>query len=248
MLKSLSLLSAIVLAVIVLCMACQEEQQHKGALYKDLTTGDARVALLDPGHKIWTRKSPNTFRVKFETSKGAFTVEAHRDWAPLGVDRFYNLVRTGFFDDSRFFRVRAGFIVQFGIPGEPGVSAVWRERAFLDDPVRQSNTRGMVAYAMTGPDTRTTQLYINLGDNSRLDEQGFAPIGKVVEGLEEVVDQIYSGYDEAAGGGMRLGKQGKMFAGGNRHLDENFPKLDRLIRARIVEEAYRLHREGSAPK
>ena len=152
--------------------------------------------------------------MRFETGKGAFVVEAHRDWAPRGADRFYNLVRAGFFDDSRFFRVRAGFIAQFGIPGDPAVAAVWQNRTIPDDPARQSNARGFVSYAMTGPGARTTQLFINLGDNSRLDKDGFAPVGRVVEGME-VVDRLYAGYGEEAGGGMRGGKQGKIFAGGD---------------------------------
>ena len=159
-------------------------------------------------------------------------VEVHRKWAPLGVDRLYNLVRAGFFDDSRFFRVRADYIAQFGIPGDPAISTVWRDLAIEDDPVRESNTRGSFAYAMTGPDTRTTQLYINLVDNTHLDTQGFAPLGQVVEGMD-VVDRLYAGYDEDAGGGMRGGKQGKIFSEGNAHLDRDFPELTRLVRAAI---------------
>jgi cyclophilin family peptidyl-prolyl cis-trans isomerase len=148
------------------------------------------------------------------------------------VDRFYNLVAAGFFDDSRFFRVRAGYIVQFGIPGDPAIAAVWRNVTIKDDSASQSNLRGTVAYAMTGPNTRTTQLYINLGDNSRLDSQGFAPIGRVISGMD-VADRLYSGYGEDAGGGMRGGNQGKIFEGGNAYLDRVFPKLDKLLRARI---------------
>lgn len=194
---------------------------------------DLRAALMNPDDARWQADAPDVFSVRFETSKGDFVVEAHRDWAPIGVDRFYHLVVTGFFDDSRFFRIRAGFIAQFGIAGEPAVAAVWRDRRMPDDPVRQTNHRGFIAYAMTGPDTRTTQLYINLSDNTRLDAQGFSPIGRVIEGMD-VVDQIYAEYDERAGGGMRLGRQDKMFEGGNAHLDAQFPKLDMLISATIV--------------
>lgn len=179
------------------------------------------------------RKAPKTFRVSFETSKGRFVIEARREWAPNGVDRFYELVRMGFFDNSRFFRVRSGFIAQFGIPGDPKVAAAWRNRTIADDAVRQSNTRGFVTYAMTGPNTRTTQLFINTGDNSRLDKEGFAPIGKVISGME-VVDRLYAGYGEASGGGMRGGKQGKIFEEGNAYLDREFPLLDRLFSARVV--------------
>ncbi|MDT7603845.1 MAG: peptidyl-prolyl cis-trans isomerase [Acidobacteriota bacterium] len=194
---------------------------------------DARDVLLNPRHKFWDRQAPDIFRVKFETSKGNFVVEARREWSPRGVDRFYNLVRAGFFDDSRFFRVRAGFIAQFGIAGDPTIAAVWQDQTIRDDAARQSNTRGFVTYAMTGADARTTQLFVNLGDNSRLDREGFAPIGKVIEGME-VVDQLYAGYGEDAGGGMRGGKQGKIFAGGNAYLDREFPKLDRLLRASVL--------------
>lgn len=194
---------------------------------------DARAALLNPGDSWWQHKAPAVFRVRFETGKGDFVIEAHREWAPQGADRLYNLARAGFFDDSRFFRVRAGFIAQFGIPGDPAVAAVWRSRTMTDDPVRQSNTRGTVSYAMTGPDARTTQFFVNLGDNSRLDKEGFAPVGRVVAGME-VVDRLYSGYGEAAGGGMRGGKQSPMFEGGNKYLDREFPLLDRLLRARVA--------------
>ncbi|MFQ5744184.1 MAG: peptidylprolyl isomerase [Acidobacteriota bacterium] len=195
-------------------------------------TAAGRGVLLDPDHQAWSEAAPEVFRVRFETSKGEFVVEAHRPWAPHGADRFYNLVRFGFYDDQRVFRVRAGFIAQFGLPGDPQVTAVWKDRTMPDDPVRQSNLRGFVAYAMTGPDTRTTQIYINLADNAQLDEQGFAPIGRVVEGMD-VVEKLYSGYGEDAGGGMRGGKQGKILAGGNAYLDRKFPKLDRIFRASI---------------
>lgn len=189
-------------------------------------------ALANPRDSFWSENAPNVFRVKFETSKGKFIVEAQRDWAPHGVDRFYNLVRAGLFDDSRFFRVRTGFIVQFGIAGSPAIASRWKEESFKDDPVRQSNTRGFVSYAMTGPDARTTQLFINLADNSRLDKEGFAPIAKVIEGME-VVAQLYAGYGETAGGGMQGGNQGKIFAGGNGYLDKEFPMLDKILRASV---------------
>jgi cyclophilin family peptidyl-prolyl cis-trans isomerase len=149
-----------------------------------------------------------------------------------GSRSFFDLVRAGFFDDSRFFRVRAGFIVQFGIAGDPAVATRWKEKTIADDPVRESNTRGLVTYAMTGPGARTTQLFINLADNSRLDREGFAPIGRVIEGMQ-IVDQLYPGYGEEAGGGMRGGKQEKLFAEGNRYLDREFPKLDKILKAVI---------------
>ena len=199
----------------------------------------AGSALLDPTLAVWKTPAPAEFRVRFETTRGggggAFVIEAHRAWAPVGTDRFYHLVRAGFYDDSRFYRVRAGFIVQFGIAGTPRVARVWRNRTMPDDSVRASNHRGFVAYAMTGPDTRTTQLYINLSDNPRLDAQGFAPIGRVIAGMD-VVDRINAEYGESSGGGMRAGKQDSLFEQGNAYLDRAFPRLDHLVRATVIEE------------
>ena len=175
----------------------------------------------------------NLTRVRVETTKGPFVVEVNRDWAPRGADRFLELVRTKFFDDSRFFRVREKYIAQFGIAGDPAVTKKWVGREFPDDPVKTTNVRGTFAFAMTGPNQRNTQIYINLVDNTQLDAQGFSPVGRVVEGMD-VVDRIYSGYGEDAGGGLRLGKQQKMLEEGNKHLDKNFPKLDKLLRATVV--------------
>ncbi len=172
------------------------------------------------------------YRVKFETTAGSFTMEVHRDWAPHASDRFRQLVDAKYFDDSRFFRVVAGRWAQFGIAGNPKVAQKWRHRTIPDDVVRQSNTIGFVGFANTGPNTRSTQIYINLGDNSRLDgEAGFAPFAKIVEGMD-VVERLYSGYGENSGGGMRAGKQEKLFEGGNAYLDREFPKLDNLLRVR----------------
>ena len=194
---------------------------------------DARAILLNPPHPFWETKAPGVGLVRVETTKGAFVIEVHRAWAPRGADRFWNLARAGYFDDSRFFRVVAGRFAQFGIAGDPAVSAAWKDRAFPDDPVRQQNVRGAISFAMTGPNTRTTQLFINLVDNhQQFDAQGFAPIGRVVDGMD-IVDLLYSGYGENAGGGMRAGKQGRMLTEGNAHLDLEFPKLDRLIRVTV---------------
>jgi cyclophilin family peptidyl-prolyl cis-trans isomerase len=195
-------------------------------------------ALRDPALDFWRTAAPAIYRVKVETTQGDFVMEIHRDWAPIGADRFYNLVRAGFYDDSRFFRVIAKRFAQFGIAGDPQVAAVWRNQTIADDPVRQSNTRGTFAFAMTGPGARTTQIYINTVDQAgsaepySQDRQGFAPLGSVVSGMD-VVDKLYSGYGESAGGGMRGGKQGRIFEEGNVHLDRDFPKLDKLIRATI---------------
>ena len=170
--------------------------------------------------------------MKIATTQGDFVIECHRDWAPSGSDRFYNLVRAGYYDDSRFYRVVPNYIAQFGIAGDPAISQIWRKQTIPDDPVRQSNIRGFIGYAMTGPDTRSTQAYISLRDNSRLDFQGFAPFGKVVEGME-IVDKLHSGYGETSGGGMRAGKQDRKFGEGNAYEDREFPKLDKLFKAAL---------------
>ena len=196
-------------------------------------------ALRNPSDAFWKTAAPAVYRVKVETTQGDFIMEVHRDWAPIGADRFYNLVRAGFYDDSRFFRVIANRFAQFGIAGDPQVAAVWRNQNIPDDPVREKNIRGTFAFAMTGPDARTTQIYINTVDQSGApyfqDRQGFAPLGRVVSGMD-VVDKLYSGYGESAGGGMRGGKQGRIFEEGNAHLDRDFPKLDKLIRASLGKE------------
>ena len=178
--------------------------------------------------------APNEFTVSLETNQGPIELEVHRDWAPRGADRFYSLVKQGFYNDQRFFRVRAGYIAQFGISGDPAVARIWKGRAMADDSVRVSNVRGTLAYAMTGPNTRTTQIYINLSDNLPLDAQGFAPFAKVSKGMD-IVDKLYSGYGETAGGGMRGGKQAPVLEGGNDYLAQNFPKLDYIIKATITE-------------
>jgi cyclophilin family peptidyl-prolyl cis-trans isomerase len=193
---------------------------------------EQRDLLLRPDAPYWSEPSPAEYRVSVETTKGPFVIAVTRALAPRGADRFYRLVRAGYFDDSRFFRVVPGFIAQFGIPGDPAITRVWKDRRIPDDSARASNVRGMIAYAMTGPSTRTTQLFISLVDNNRIDVQGFAPIGRVVSGME-VVDRLYGGYGETAGGGMRAGRQERMLNEGNEHLDRDFPKLDRIIKARV---------------
>jgi homoserine O-acetyltransferase len=205
----------------------------KKYLVELLQLSEPHAALMDPRNDYWKQSAPPLFQVKVTTTQGDFTIQAHRDWAPRGVDRFYNLVRAGFYDDSRFYRVIRGDFAQFGIPGDPAIASVWCNQSFPDDRVTQSNTRGFVAYAMTGPDARTTQIYIVMGDRSRQDQDGFAPIGRVVAGME-IVDKLYSGYGETAGGGMRGGKQAPLFEGGNAYLDSTFPKLDKLIRAAVT--------------
>ena len=180
-----------------------------------------------------TETAPDVFQARFETSKGDFVIEVHRDWSPKGADRFYNLVANGYYDNVRFFRVMSGFMVQFGIHGDSEVSAVWRDQRINDDPVVQSNTRGFVTYAMGGANTRTTQIFINFGDNSRLDAMGFSPFGQVVEGME-VVDQIYSGYGDTQPRG-RGPDPVSIQVRGNNYLDEDFPNLDFVRQATIVD-------------
>jgi cyclophilin family peptidyl-prolyl cis-trans isomerase len=190
-------------------------------------------ALRDPKNALWSKRAPDVYRVRIDSSEGRFVLEVNRALAPRGADRFYHLVETGFYDDSRFFRVIAGRFAQFGIPGDPAIAGIWRNQSFPGDPVRVSNIRGTFAYAMTGPDARTTQIYINTSDQRQQDGQGFAPLGNVVEGMD-VVDKLYSGYGERSGSGMRAGRQGKLFEEGNAYLDHEFPLLGKLIRARII--------------
>lgn len=191
----------------------------------------AKPDLLDPSSLKAT--APDVFKVRFETSKGPFVVEVQREWAPRGADRFYNLVSAGFYDDVRFFRVVSGFMAQFGLHGRPEVSKAWKPRRINDDPVMQSNTRGTVTFATSGPNTRTTQLFINFVDNSRLDSMGFSPFGKVVEGME-VVDSLFAGYGEGRPRG-RGPDQTRISAEGNDYLAANFPDLDYVKTARVVE-------------
>lgn len=174
---------------------------------------------------------PAVYRVKFDTSKGAFVVEVHRDWAPVGADRFYTLVKTGFFDNARFFRVISGFMVQFGISGDPKIAARWHDANIKDDPVRQSNQRGYITYATAGPNTRTTQVFINFANNRALDSQGFAPFGRVITGMN-VVDSLYAGYGEGAPEGNGPA-QGRIEREGNAYLTSQFPQLDYIKKATI---------------
>jgi peptidyl-prolyl cis-trans isomerase A (cyclophilin A) len=177
-------------------------------------------------------KAPAVYQAKFDTSKGSFVIEVHRDWASNGADRFYNLVKNGFYNDARFFRVLEGFMAQFGINVNPEISAVWRDANIKDDPVKQSNSRGTVTFATAGPNTRTTQVFINFADNAALDGQGFSPFGKVVSGMD-VVDSLYGGYGEGAPNGEGP-DQGRLQAYGNAYLQKSFPKLDYIKTATIV--------------
>jgi peptidyl-prolyl cis-trans isomerase A (cyclophilin A) len=179
-----------------------------------------------------TATAPETFKAQFDTTKGKFTIEVTRLLAPNGADRFYNLVRSGYFTDVAFFRVVPGFMCQFGIHGDPNVSAKWHDATIPDDPVKGSNTRGTITFATAGPNTRTTQLFINFGNNTFLDAQGFSPFGKVVEGMD-VVDKINSEYGDGPPGGNGP-NQGSIQTEGNAYLKKDFPDLDYIKSAIVV--------------
>jgi peptidyl-prolyl cis-trans isomerase A (cyclophilin A) len=201
----------------------------------------ANPDLLNPS--ALTSKAPDVFDVKFTTTKGEFVVQVTRAWAPLGADRFYNLAGNKFFDDASFFRVLSGFVVQFGLSAEPQVSKVWRTATIKDDPVTQSNRPGYVTFATAGLNTRTTQVFINLGNNAQLDSMGFAPFGLVTQGME-VVKQLYSGYGEGAPSG-RGPDQGAVSSQGKAYLDKNFPNLDSVRSASVISHAQEAGSGGS---
>lgn len=186
--------------------------------------------LMDPA-KL-TETAPETYKVKFDTTKGEFVVQVTRAWAPNGADRFYNLVKAGYYNDIAFFRVIDGFMAQFGIHGDPQVNGVWRTAEIKDDPVKESNTRGRITFATRGPNTRTVQLFINYGNNARLDQMGFAPFGEVVSGME-IVDSLHNGYGEGPPRG-RGPNQGRLQSEGNAYLKKEFAKLDWLKSAEIM--------------
>jgi peptidyl-prolyl cis-trans isomerase A (cyclophilin A) len=191
-----------------------------------------KEALLKP--ESLNETAPDSFRVKFVTTKGDVILEVNREWAPIGADRFYNLVKHGFYDDMAFFRVIPGFMAQFGISGDPELAEIWSDANLRDDPVVQSNHRGFVTYAKkNSPNSRSTQLFINYQDNSRLDSMDFAPFAKVVEGME-VVDALHGGYGEGAPRG-RGPNQGRLISEGNTYLKGDFPNLDYITEATILE-------------
>jgi peptidyl-prolyl cis-trans isomerase A (cyclophilin A) len=175
--------------------------------------------------------APASYKVKFDTSKGVFVLQVTRAWAPKGADRFYNLVKSGFYDNVRFFRVISGFMVQFGINGDPATMSKWREAQIQDDPVTQSNKRGFITFAMAGPNTRTSQVFINFADNGRLDQSGFAPFGQVISGMN-VVDALNAEYGEGAPRG-RGPDQGRLQREGNAYLARDFPRMDFVKKATI---------------
>jgi peptidyl-prolyl cis-trans isomerase A (cyclophilin A) len=190
---------------------------------------------------LLTAKAPATFEARFITTKGDFTITVTREWAPFGADRFYNLVRHHFYDNASFFRAIKGFMVQFGISAYPPVTAAWEHAPIKDDPVVQSNLRGYVSYAKPNePNTRTTQVFINLVDDKRLDGMGFAPFGQVTDGMD-VVDQLYTGYGDGSDMGGKGPVQDSISKLGKPYLDKNFPELDSIKTTRLILP------EGAAP-
>ena len=223
--RSLNLLAILAL---VLAAACQKSDDNPPA-----TTGGGSAApdFHNPADPAFATQAPDSFRARFSTTKGDFVIAVQRAWAPLGADRFYNLARSGYYDGVRFFRVLPGFMAQFGIHGDTAVTAAWRERRIQDDPVRRTNIRGLASFATAGPGTRTTQIFINYGNNDRLDAMGFAPFGQVVEGME-VVDQLYGGYGEGAPAG-RGPDQFRLNVEGEKYLARQFPKLDKINKVTV---------------
>ena len=221
------LLPVMALCAILLVPAASPAQaagaQHKASASSHAASA-SHASLLHPA--LLTAKAPADFKALFTTTAGDFTVEVHREWAPLGADRFYNLVRHGFFTNASFFRVVPGFVVQFGLNADPAVNKAWADADIKDDPVTQSNTRGRLVFATAGPNTRTTQLFINFGDNARLDGMGFAPFGEVIDGMD-VVDKIYAGYGEQP-------QQDQITSGGDKYIAANFPKIDKIKFARVL--------------
>jgi cyclophilin family peptidyl-prolyl cis-trans isomerase len=205
------------------------------------TTGQAgtapnRALLLDPSAVEFTQPAPARVVVRFETTKGDVLIEVFRDWAPLGADRFVNLVRYGYYDEARFFRVTAGRWVQFGVNGDPAIAKAWRTATLPDEPFRESNVRGTVAFAFAVPNGRTTQVFVNLRDNSPThDKEPFVPFGRVIEGMS-VFDSLNAEHGEGPGG-IRAGGQDPFFEGGNAWLDARFPRLDFIRRASVLREA-----------
>ena len=190
------------------------------------------ATLLDPSLPFWKTRAPDTFIADVETSKGRIAIEFTRAWAPVGVDHFYNLARAGYFDDSRFYRVVPRFVAQFGVAGDPDLANTWGAVMLAADSVRESNMRGTLSYAQFKPTDRTTNVFINLRDNQNLDTLGFAPIARVIEGME-VADSLYSGYADIPISDPPLGDVQRMYREGNKWLDEKYPQLDRIIRITI---------------
>ena len=209
------------LAVVVMALAATGARAGQAG-------GGNKAKLHNPSQL--TEKAPDMFKARFDTSKGVIVIEVHRDWAPLGADRFYNLVKNGFYDGCRFFRVLDGFMAQVGMNGDPSIQRVWGNANFRDDPVKGSNKRGYVTFAKASqPNSRSTQFFINYGDNSRLDADGFAPFGQVASGMD-AVDALYKGY-----GSSNVPDQVRISGEGNAYLMKEYPKLDYIRKATITQ-------------
>lgn len=191
-----------------------------------------RARLLDPGSSFWKTRAPDTVTADVETSRGTVTLELIRAWAPAGVDRFYNLARAGYYDDSRFYRVINEFVAQFGIAGDPAVAKTWNQRRIPADAAREHNVRGTLSFAQFKPSDRTTNVFINLRDNPALDTLRFAPIGRVVQGMD-VADSLYAFYGDLPAAKAPVGNPRRLYGESNKYLDEKYPKLDRIVKITV---------------
>lgn len=197
-----------------------------------LTPAQRQAMLRAPSNAFWSTRAPDTVTADIQTSRGTITVELLREWAPHGVDRFYNLARAGYFDDSRFYRVVYAFVAQFGIAGDPAIARLWSQQKLRPDSARTPNGRGTIAYAQTKPTDRNTNLFINLADNRSLDSLGFTPIGRVVQGME-VADSLYSRYGEMTMADPPFGDGKRLYRESNKYMDAEYPKLDRILKVTI---------------
>lgn len=229
-----SILRALALCTVLSLVARTAAAQGGGAA--PVTAAQRRALLMDLTRPFWRARAPDTVVLDMETSRGTISVELIREWAPHGVDRFYNLSRAGFFDDSRFYRVIMFYIAQFGHPASPAVGAVWRNRKLPPDSVRTSNVRGTLSYAQFTPKDRTTTIFINLNENVSLDSLGFAPIGHVIQGMD-VADKLYTGYGELPASPAPLGNPRRFYGESNRCLDKEYPELDRIISIKVRQES-----------
>ncbi|MCX5768398.1 MAG: peptidylprolyl isomerase [Gemmatimonadetes bacterium] len=232
-----SILPLLIGATLLVLDACVSIAPSVGTVAADVgTTATRRALLLDPANAAWRAAAPPVSRLRFETTKGVFVLELVRSWGPIGADRFYNLARLGYYDDTRVHRMRTGYIAQWGLHGDSAVNAAWKGRYLHDDAPRSNNRRGTFAFSYEGPghdNTRNTQLFVNLADNVRNDAEPFTVLGTVVEGLA-VLDSLYGGYGENSGSGVRQGKQGPLERGGNAFMDREYPKLDRILRVTVT--------------
>jgi len=230
--RSLRLFAAVALLGPTVASAQAAPKKAAPSTAAPRTAAQRQATLLDPNLPFWKTHAPATFIADFETSKGKMAVEFTREWAPVGVDHFYNLARAGYFDDSRFYRVVPSFVAQFGLAGDPRVANLWGATTLKADPVRESNVRGTLSYAQFKPTDRSTNIFINLRDSKNLDTLGFTPIGRVIEGME-VADSLYNAYGDLPISDPPLGDVKRMYREANKYLDEKYPKLDRIIRVTI---------------